>query len=150
MGKKFSAAVSDWVRKSEAIADVVVKTSVQRLAERANLDGPSVGRGASAGKGGRMPRVTGFLKNTMRAEIGSLPVGPKQNAEKKVFDDDEWSRGVSLVIDQMKPGDVIYVGWSAVYARKMELKYAFMKGAAMEWQGIVNDVVAEARARIGG
>ncbi|MBI1234766.1 MAG: hypothetical protein GC208_09720 [Alphaproteobacteria bacterium] len=118
--------------------------------ERANLDGPSVGRGASAGKGGRMPRVTGFLKNSARAEIGSMPAGPRTNSGDATFGDDDWRGGVTLVIAQMKPGDVLFMGWSAVYARKMEQRYGFMKGAAMEWQGIVSDVVAEVRARIGG
>lgn len=149
MVKTLTASVSEWVRKSEAITHAVIQTSAQRLMEFANLDGPSIGNN-SPGKGGRMPRVTGFLKNSARAQIGSMPAGPRENGSETTFGENDWRGGVTLVIAQMKPGDVLFMGWSAVYARKMEQKYGFMKGAALEWQRIVDEVAAEAKARIGG
>jgi hypothetical protein len=135
------AEVPNWVRRQERTLDVIVRTSAQRLASVAQLQGPSVARGG--GKGGRMPIDQGFLRNTFAANIGSMPTGPSREFEGA----GDYEPALNLTIARTEPGDILFMGWTAVYARAMEEKYGFMKGAALQWRTIVNDVTREARSR---
>lgn len=137
-----------WVDKIKGLQNAVIQTSAQRLAEKAQLQGPSVARGG--GKGGRLPIDEGFLRATFSAQIGAMPAGPSEApAGGFTGGEDEWAAPVTLVIAGMRPGDVLFMGWSAKYARAMEARYGFMKGAAEEWQSIVDGAVREAKARFG-
>lgn len=134
-----------WVKKSQRRMDYVTKTAAQSVIHEAQLEGPSLTRGAP-GKGGNMPKVSGFLASTGRAQIGSMPSGPSQEPGSGSF---AWDQGATeLVILNSQPGDVIFFGWTAAYARAMEDKYGFMRSAAAKWQGFVEDATREARARI--
>lgn len=136
---RFAAQVSDFVRQSEARMNAVVHQSTQRVIEIAQLP---------RDKGGRLPKVTGFLQLTGSVEINAIPTGPSRN-EGNVSG--EWDIGsVTLTIANARPSDTIYFGWTAVYARKMEERYGFAEAAAMQWPSIVAQVARELETRIRG
>jgi hypothetical protein len=143
MAKYTFAQLPEWVRKQKELSRAVLQASAQELARRANLQGPSVARGGG-GAGGRMPIDTGFLVNTFAAQIGGMPSGPSRPGEGSPGD---WEVPTTLVIAGMKAGDTLFMGWTAAYARRQEERYGFMKGAAAQWQSVVDGVVADARAR---
>ena len=92
-----------------------------------------------------MPIDVGFLRSSA---VGALNVVPSGRSEQSEGNNEEWAKGISLVIDQARPSDVIFLGWSANYARLMEARYGFMKTAAGQWPQIVRGVVQEAKARV--
>jgi len=94
------------------------------------------------------PYKTGFLRASVRASIGTgNPTGE-----------------VASTIAQLKLGDSITIGWTAVYARRIEYGFVgldslgryynqagqrFVGRAVMQWQVTVDAVVAEAKTRAG-
>ena len=136
MAKTLSATVGRWVTKSKRRTDAIIKTSAFRVGEIAQTP---------IAKGGNLPVDTSFLRQTFTAEIGKMPEGPGQSSDGLPGD---WEGSVTLTINGMKSGDVLFMGWSAVYARKMEERYGFMKGGALQWKRIVAEATREARARI--
>lgn len=137
------AQLDAWARKVEARTGAIVKTAVQTMADEMNLDGPSVAR-PEGGKGGRLPVDTGFLKNSIAAAIGRLPKGPSDPRTDKEGD----PSAVALVIEQWDLKQTLYIGWTAVYARKQELNYGFVEAALQKWPDFVGDAVAEAKRRM--
>ena len=141
---RFFADVSGFVRRSKNAMDFVTKDAAQTAFHEAQLEGPSIGNG-SPGKGGRMPRVSGFLRSTGVASVNSVPSGPSRQVGDGPF---AWDASAAeLVILNSQPGDVIYFGWSAAYARRMEEKYGFVQATAMRWQGFVDNSAKKARVR---
>jgi len=136
MARSFSAQVNDWTRKSERRLEAVIKASAQEVFEVAQTP---------RAKGGVLPVDTAFLRNSFRAQIGTMPSGP---SGPKDGNSGEWESPVLLVIAQTRPGDALFAGWSATYARPMEDRYGFMRSAAAKWPSIVKAKVREARARI--
>lgn len=136
---KFTAQIDDFIRKSEALTTGVVREAAQSMIEEAQT---------SRFKGGKMPVDTGFLTNSGKAQIGSLPSGADK--KQKDYADQEWKGGGQLqaVLAQLKPGDIFYYGWTAAYARKMEIRYMFAQSAAQNWQQHVSRAVTELKARI--
>jgi hypothetical protein len=55
---------------------------------------------------------------------------------------------ITLTISRIQPGDTLYLGFTAIYARAMERRYAYVRLAAAQWQQIVNKNAAELRRRI--
>jgi len=133
-----------FIAKCKARQRAVIQTSVQRLAEAAQLQGPSK-KNPGGGKGGRMPIDQSFLRSSFTGALGGMPTGPSEPSG-SVLDWDQSS--ITLVIAGWEPGTALYLGWTAKYARKMEELYGFMKGAADQWQQINDDAVREVRARI--
>ena len=135
----FAAQVSRFVRQTEARMDTVVKESAQRVISIAQTP---------RSEGGRMPVVTGFLRNTGSVAVNVVPSGPARNQSS---DAGEWDIGdTQLTIANARPGDTIYFGWSAIYARRMEEKYGFVEAVAMQWPSIVAQVAREVEQRIVG
>jgi hypothetical protein len=62
----FTAQIDEFIRKSQVLTTGVVREAAQSMIEEAQT---------SRFKGGKMPRVTGFLTNSGKAQIGSLPSG---------------------------------------------------------------------------
>jgi len=116
---KFPLADMDkWIRRSQVRIDAVVKQSAQDLVNTAQTP---------RAKGGNMPVDTGFLRNSGMASLTGMPSGTGSTESQ-----------VTLTIYRAKPGDTIYFGWTANYAKYMERRYAFMRLAAQQWQDIVN------------
>lgn len=135
-GKTFSASVDAFVRKSKLITEAVFKESVQRVAEDANTP---------IEMGGKMKVITGFLRGTMGAAVNTLPSGPKRKVGEAIPEPDD----VVLAFAKATTTDVLYIGWSAAYARKINLKYGYRDAAVQKWRQTVAAVSEEAKRRIG-
>lgn len=140
----YAAQVGAWARKTNMRITFVIMESAQRIAEIAQTPGPSVAN-PDASKGGLLPVDQAFLRSTFSAKIGAMPSGPREFTGNSLRD---WEPSVTLTISRVRPGDVIFMGWSAGYARKMEEFYGFMKAAAKQWRVVVRDVVKDAKDRI--
>ncbi len=131
MAKSFEASVSKWVEKTKGATEAVFKQSAQEVFSVAQKP---------VGAGGNMPVVTGFLR-------GSLQTG--LNGAAGVEGEDSYV----AVIAGAQLGDEIVGGWTAVYARLVELGFGNRKGrffmnlAVQQWQSIVSRIGAEAKAR---
>lgn len=136
----FQAQVDAWVLKSEKRMRAVVLESAKRTFQDAQKAGTSVARPSAVGTG-RMPIDTGFLRASFRTSTEGMPSGPSNGADAS-YPDPPVTIPATFSI-----GGKIWGAWSAVYAQKMEERYAFMRGAAQKWQAIVRDVVAEAKRR---
>lgn len=139
----FSAAVDEWVRKSDKRLSAIVKESAQRVFSEAQEVGPSVANPDSAGTG-KLPVDTGFLRASFAAQIGSMPSGPTNGGTTAYSYNDGQ---VTMTIAGMTVGDTLYAGWTAMYAPFMEERYGFMRSAAQSWQRIVREVTNEAKAK---
>ena len=138
MAQSFAAQVSKWVQASEARMEAVLKASAQEVIEIAQT---------TTAKGGRMRRDTSFLVNSGKASIGGLPSG--ESRQPKGYTGGDWDDGqVTLTLVRLKPGQTLYFGWTANYARAREHKDGFLRMAAQQWQQIVNKNAAELRRRI--
>ena len=139
MVKSYSAAIDDWIAKSERRITAVFKDSTQDLIDAAQKP---------RAKGGNLPVDTGFLRNSMVSGLnGSTSLKGPVN--------------VSLTIGRAVLGDTISVGWTAEYARRIEYGFQgedkagrtfnqegarFVGQAASQWQQFVNNNAARARA----
>ena len=133
MAKSFSAQVDDWIAKSERLSMAVLQQATQAVINEANTP---------AGKGGRMRVDTGFLRNSLKANIGSMPSGASSPGN---WDDSE----VVLTLVRLQPGQVFYAGWTANYARPREHFDGFLRMAAQKWQEQVDAAARQLRQRAG-
>jgi hypothetical protein len=141
---KLAATMDAWARKCERRMTAIIQESSQRVIQAAQEVGPSVANPGGTGTG-KMPVDSGFLRASMVAQVGSMPAGPTHGGT-STYRYDEGT--VVMTIAGMKLGDTLYAGWTAEYARWMEVRYGFARSAAQQWQGIVNQVTEEARARV--
>lgn len=142
-GKTFSATVDAWAQKSQRRMDYIAKESAQRVFMQANHN---------------VPVDTGFAQASFRATLNSpdvsiafrpmdAPPGKSQGGGQSFFPDDD---AIALVINSATIGqDVIYGTWVANYITYLEDRIGFARLAAQNWSMIVDQVVAEAKARIG-
>lgn len=84
-------------------------------------------------KGGRMPVDTGNLRASIRAAIGGTPTSA--------------SDSVAGALARWEVDQPLRVGWTPVYAWAMEARYGYARGAAEQWQRLVDKNAAEAKAR---
>jgi hypothetical protein len=93
------------------------------------------------GAGGRMPTVTGFLRNSIAAAVGRMPSGPSRPGGTV-----SGNGSVAAEINKWNPlnGSQINIGWTAVYARPMEYRYGFLRGAVENWDRQVERAVKNA------
>jgi hypothetical protein len=144
--KSFSAAVGDWVNKSEARLEAVFKGSAQDIISEMNEVGPSVANPDSFGTG-NMPVDTGALRASLQAAINSpgtkLTFRPPKGSS-IAYDPSP----VALVIAGAKLGEAIYATYGQEYGPAMEVRYGFVRLAAQNWQGIVTRNARLARQRV--
>ena len=133
MAKTFSAQVDDWIAKSERLSMAVLQQATQAVINEANTP---------VAKGGRMRVDTGFLRNSLKANIGSMPSGASSPGN---WDDSE----VVLTLIRMQPGQVFYAGWTANYARPREHYDGFLRMATQKWQDQVDAAARQLRQRAG-
>ena len=134
MAKSFSAQVDDWIAKSERLSMAVLQQATQAVINEANTP---------VAKGGRMRVDTGFLRNSLKANIGSMPSG--ESSEGDDWDDSE----VVLTLTRLQPGQVFYAGWTANYAEYREHYDGFLRLAAQKWQARVSTAARQLRQRAG-
>ena len=133
MAKTFSAQVDDWIAKSQALSMAVLQQATQAVINEANTP---------VAKGGRMRVDTGFLRNSLKANIGSMPSGASSPGN---WDDSE----VVLTLTRLQPGQVFYAGWIANYARPREHYDGFLRMAAQKWQDQVDAAARQLKQRAG-
>lgn len=125
----------EWVGKVKARHSAIVRFSIEKLAETAQTP---------RAKGGLLPIDTSFLRNSFGSDIGQMPAGPSKQSE---GNPGEWNAGaLVLTLAKVRSGDVVFLGWSAEYARPMEARYGFAKGAASGWQSFVDYAIERAKA----
>lgn len=167
MVKKFTAEIDDIIRETNERMIAVMRQSIEDVIEDAQTPGPSKkaiaasikqGLGASGrgkkrlqvqgpitapGKGGRMRVDTGFLRASGQLSFSGMPNGPLRGDPEKSYNWDE--QVVQLELAKLEVGDIVYFGWSAVYAAAREARDGFMSGAAQKWQQFVDANAAKVR-----
>lgn len=117
----FTAQIQAFVDKSKEKIEAVVKQSAQEVFSIAQTP---------VAQGGNMPVDTGFLRNSMVAQLNGSTVASGDGA-------------YTLAVARMDLGDTIFAGWTAEYARHVEYGARgragrfFMLNAAQQWQQIV-------------
>lgn len=103
-------------------------------------------------QGGRMRVKTGFLRASIQAGIGQMPSGPTVNEDGKEYPLDAVVAGepVSATLLKWDPnkGSVLFVGWTANYARHREHKDGFLRGATELWDQTVERAAIQAKSTI--
>lgn len=118
------------------------KKRMAYTAKKATLDVCNDARDPIA-VGGRMPVDTSNLLHSMAADIGNIPSGPTLGNETKSGDD------VAAQLIRWKPGTkIFFAGFTASYARAMEYRYGYMRGAVMKWDFYVKRAAEEANRKI--
>lgn len=134
MSGKFSQQVYSATEKYRKRLAYVAKT--------ATLDVCNDARDPIA-KGGRLPVDTGNLRNSMVASLSGIPSGPTEGNESKTGDD------VAAQLVRWKPGQTLfYAGFPPQYARAMEYRYGYMRGAILKWGEYVRKAAKEAQEKI--
>lgn len=119
--------------KYERQMTYVAKDATQSVVAAAQLE---------RNQGGKLPVDTGFLRSSIAAALGTIPSGPVKGDPNRRYP--AGTIGAQLI--RWKPAqENIYVGWSAVYARKMEYRYGFLRSATQRWDSFVNESTLRAQ-----
>ena len=145
---KFSDQVNKLARKYEERLKAIAREAAQETASIAQR---------TRGEGGRLPVVTGFLHASIQASMDTMPSGPTTNegthGGKKKYPIGSQAAGepVSVALLRWNPNDgrKIFIGWTAIYARHMEAKYGFMRGAVEKWDQTVRKAVRKVESGFG-
>lgn len=119
--------------KYERQMTYVAKDATQSVVAAAQLE---------RNQSGRLPVRTGFLRSSIAAALGTLPSGPVKGDPNKRYP--AGTIGAQLI--RWNPAqEAIYVGWSAIYARRMEYRYGFLRSATQRWDSFVNESTLRAQ-----
>lgn len=127
---------SRWATSTEQMLTALLRNSVQDLAKEASTTIPN---------GGRVPVAVGNLSRSV--VIDNKP--PQIDAPGTVH---TMAQDFSLGVANIKPGEPVYIGWTAGYARRQnygfvgtdslgrvynQSGYGFAEAAAAKWPAIV-------------
>ncbi len=129
MAKSFSASVSDWVKKTKERQVAVFREAAQEVIKDAQKPVSS---------GGNMPVITGFLRASGRATLGSPQLSQTVNASGAAVSWDESQ--IAGVIASATLKDTISFVYTANYAGYVETRRGFVRLAAQKWPQIVASV----------
>lgn len=135
MARSFSASVDAWVHKSDRLMMAVAKESAHRVVD--DMMTPQA-------KGGRFPVDTSYMRNSVTANIGSLPSGNSSSGDGPAGGGE---KQIATTILSWRPGQILFVGIVANYSRVQEFRYGFVRTAAQKWQQTVREVSNELRRR---
>lgn len=139
MAKPLGQQLSEITRKYETMLEATVKEAAQNLANEAQQ---------SRSRGGKMPVDLGFLANSFSAALNSTPSGPSEAPPG--YTQQDWdSSPIALVINRVKIGDRLVLGYTANYAPYMEARYAFVRSAAQNWNQHVDKAARKVRREVG-
>ena len=127
--------IDEWVLKAVGRLETVAKTATQAVAENANLH---------TGRGGRMRIDTGFLRNSIKGQQGSMPTGVSDSKTEGQGD----ATAIEIEIARWDISKPFFVGWSANYAAAREIKDGFLTVEVQNWQQHVDEAIRQAKARI--
>jgi hypothetical protein len=135
----FSAQVSTWAKMTEARTLAVFRQSAQTVAQEVKK---------TRDRGGHMRVDTGFLRASLMASTSQMPsIDPKATAtEGHSYADD--NSQVELVIANARIDQVIYLGFTASYARYREYKDGFVRLTAQRWKQIVEQSARLIESRV--
>ena len=135
MATTMAAQFDLWTLQTRQRANAVFREAAEDFVEIMQTVGPNAAD-PSAGKGGALPVVTGFLRASLQASTSSSPLATRENPNPKAsygYD----SGPISLVILGTEIGQTLYIGYSARYAGYVENRYGFVRIAAMQWPELV-------------
>lgn len=121
--------------KARLRTEAATKTAAQAVANEMNTP---------VAEGGRMPVDTGFLRDSIGAAAGSLPVGPSSPKE----DAHGNPEAVAVALAQWNLNEPFYIGYSAEYVRIQEARNGFIEGAAQNWPEYFDAALKRAKAEI--
>ena len=133
MTKYTWATLDQWTKKTEKRIDAVLKDATQSVIAVAQQ---------TKAKGGRMPVITGNLRNSLQSSIAGGAMG-------------DGASSYILVAGNMKGGDLATFTWTAEYAAAVNNGNRgrpgahFVEGAVDQWPAIVRASIAKAKARVG-
>jgi hypothetical protein len=146
MPSEFAAQVEDWCKNSEVLLTAVFHESAQRVTDAMTL---------ARGLGGNLPVDTGYLRASIQASKSAPPpINPtsKGNAGASYA----FNAGpISMVINDAKLGETIYICATASYAYFVEVGAGgrppalFVAQAAQQWPQIVAQVQTELKGKLG-
>jgi len=150
----FATQVAGFMEKYQKRMRATMRESVQATVALAQQPAPKAGISQAAlakmieveGGAGRMRIDTGFLRASIGASVGQMPSGESVNPSPKTpgaFQYDGSSIAMALL--KWQPGETLYVGWTANYARPREARDGFLRGAVEKWDGTVDRVAAKVR-----
>lgn len=137
------ATLDRWAAATEARMDAIVGGATERVISEAQKP---------RSEGGNMPVITSFLRNSVKSSLNDSKalIGPESHV---------------LIAGQMEAGDVGEFEWSAEYARRVNFGFTgtdtlgryyeqtgahFLEYATLQWQDIVREETAKAKAAAGG
>ena len=138
-----TVSIGEWAKQTQERIEAVHKRSVELLAEEMIRTKPN---------GGRLPVDTG---NLARSQLASQTAMPKTSEGQ--FN----GSNVGAVVATMDVTKPIYIGWQAVYSRRMNYGFVgadrlgrvynqsgnyFLEGAIAQWPQLVAAAVADVKA----
>lgn len=133
----FSQQISQHLATYERRLTRTFQQAAQDVAQEANT---------TVKEGGRLRIDTGFLRASQAAQLNALPVGPTRGDRNATYNQ-SLGTSVTAALAAWRPGDSLYIGWTANYARVREYKDGFVRGAAEKWSRIVDSAAQRAKAR---
>ena len=150
----FAAQVAGFAAKYQKRMRATMREAVQATVALAQQPAPKAGISQAAlakmieveGGAGRMRIDTGFLRASIGAQTGSMPSGESVNPDPKTPGAFQYENaGIVAATTAWQPGETLYVGWTANYARPREARDGFLRGAVEKWDGTVDRVAAKVR-----
>jgi len=84
--------------------------------------------------GGNMPVKYGNLRNSVTVDFATIPPASTEYPDALVEADPTARNNARL--DNSRPGARIFIGFRAIYAPLMEIKYAFVRLASQKWAAV--------------
>ena len=152
--KDFSQQVAGFMDTYKKRLYATAQGSVQETVEiaqevglKSNASEAAKAKALSLGEGkGRMRVHTGFLRASAVAGIGQMPSGESVNPSPNTKDAFNYTGdAISATIARWQPNQVLYIGWTANYARAREYRDGFLRGATEKWNHTVDQVAQKVR-----
>ncbi len=132
---RFAKTTNQWVLQSKKRMRAWVQTSLQDLDREI---------AQPVARGGNMPVVTGNLRRSRLASLDGLP-----SIKGREFESDPGSQ-ITGVIATLQLGQKFFYGFQAVYARRVEEIYGFMRLAIQRFPVIAEQAAKKVQARVMG
>ncbi|WP_019170669.1 hypothetical protein [Pseudaminobacter salicylatoxidans] len=140
---RFSGQIDEWVLATEKRLTAVLRESTRRVIEVMQTP---------VNEGGNMPIDTGFLRASLVVVVNGDPPPARRisDGQKHMYN----ASAIVLEIAKFNAGDRLVAGYTADYARHVEYGTnghagrAFTRLASQQWGRIVQEVTAEAKARV--
>ncbi len=127
MATKFSKAIEKFALDAEKRYRAIARTAAQAVVKNAQK---------TVGEGGRMRIDTGFLRASIAAAVGQMPSGPSANDRDETYSVGSYvgeNPAATFLRWDPNKGEILYIGWTANYARYREAHDHFLKLAVQRW-----------------